>query len=445
MKKLLILGLLASAAAGGIYSWQASARPPTLTERNLAFANVQIGTMRDLVSATGVIEPRDLVLVSSELAGTVTQLLARVNDVVAEGAALAHLDDRKLQLRLEEAKSGVTTAEAALTQARAAVSQARATHDAAVAAQQYQEELASKGGFRSDREQAEAQARAAAASLEASAAGIEVAQAKLVAARTALKDAELAHRLATIRVPSSAAARRELLVLERKAEIGQLVGPQTGPLFVLATALDQVEVHAQVAEGDVNKVRPGLPALFSITTFADDELEFRAVVKEVRPLANNVKGAVYYATVLDVANRRDPATKEWLLRPGMTASVDIVRREHKDVWKVPSAALNFQLDEAYQSEAARVQVGEWKRRADAADWQVLWTWDAAAGEARPLFARIGGLKNGEPGLKDSEGNEVLEWAPGQEPARDAPPRLIVGAPPARVPGLLEQPANIKVS
>src|SRR5262249_25534796 len=154
-----------------------------------------------------------------------------------------------------------------------------------------------------------------------------------------------------LRAPESSPSqgRREFLVLERKAQEGQLVGPQAGPLFVLAGSLEQVEVHAQVAEGDINKVKPGLAAVFSVTGFTDEEVEFQGVVKEIRPLAANLKGGVYYATVLQVANRRDPVTKDWLLRPGMTASVDIIRREHKDVWKVPSAALNFQLEDAYQS------------------------------------------------------------------------------------------------
>jgi HlyD family secretion protein len=373
------------------------------------------------------------------------RLLARVNDAVVEGAELAQLDDRKIVLKLEAARIGVSGAEAAVAQASASLNQARASREAAQAAVKYQEELADKGGFRAEREQAAAQLRSASAGLDAAGAGLAVAQAKLQAAQTALKDAELAQRLTLLKVPESSPslARREVVVLERKVEEGQLVGPQSGALFVLAGGLHQVEVHVQVAEGDVNRVRPGLPALFNVTGFDDEELEFRAVVKEVKPVGSNLKGGVYYATVLELANRRDSSTGEWLLRPGMTASVDIIRREHKDVWKVPSAALNFTLDEAYQSAAARRRVADWKRRPDAADWHVLWTWDATASEARPLFARVGGLKDGEPGLKDSEGNEVLEWD--QEPSRQAPPRLIIGAPPAQAPGFFDQPANIKVS
>ena len=129
----------------------------------------------------------------------------------------------------------------------------------------------------------------------------------------------------------------------------------------------------------------------------------------------------------------------------MTASVDVVRREHKNVWKVPSAALNFKLDEAYLSEAARARLAQWQTRSDYNQWQTLWTWEAAERRAMPLFVRLGGLKNGEPGLKDSEGNEILEWEPGREPTPNQPPRVIIAAPPARAPGFFDQPTSIKVS
>jgi HlyD family secretion protein len=447
VKKVFFVTLIVGALGAGVYWWSGSGRTQALTESGLTFANLQRGTMRDVVSATGLVEPREIVVVASAMPGTVVCLRARVNELVGAGAELAQLDSRKILLKREEAQNGIALAEAAIAQARATLTQARAQHEAALVGLQYQEDLSTKGGFRSEREQAAAQLRAAGAGVEAAESGLGAAQAKLQAARTGLKEAELAHQLTALKVPQSggSAARREFLVLERKVHEGEMVGPQSGPLFVLAGGLDHVELHAQVAEGDINKVRAGLTAFFAVTAFGDNEVEFTGAVKEVRPLANNVKGGVYYDTIIQVANRRDPVTAQWLLRPGMTASVDVVRREHKDVWKVPSAALNFQLDEGYQSESVRARVAEWKRRPDAADWQILWTWDADARAAQPLFARLGGLKNGESGLKDSEGNEVLEWAAGQEPALRPLPRLIVGAPPAHAPGFFDQPTNIKIS
>src|SRR6202040_513524 len=108
--------------------------------------------------------------------------------------------------------------------------------------------------------------------------------------------------------------------------------------------LHRMDVHAQVAEGDIGRVKKGLVATFTVTAFSDENIDFHGRVKEIQPMPSNHKGAVYYDTVIDDPNQKDSETGEWRLRPGMTAAVDIVRREHKNVWKMPTAALNFQME-----------------------------------------------------------------------------------------------------
>lgn len=432
MKKLLVVLVVVGAISAGVCYWRFVPRAHTLTEQQLTFLSLEQVTMRDIVSATGLLEPRDTIVVSSEMPGAVQLVLGKINQIAQEGAVLVQLDERRLQLKKEEADNGVRTAKAMLVQAEA-------TRDAAEIAFKYQLELASKGGFRSEREQAEAQFKGALA-------GVLAAQAKVALATTAVKEAQLALDMAQIKVPSvtTAGPKREYLILDCKVHDGQMVGPQSGPLFILAGGLERMEVHAQVAEGDINKVKPGQTAVFAVTTYADEEAEYRGVVKEIRPQATNIKGAVYYDTVIEVVNRRDPQSGEWQLRPGMNVSVDILRRERQNVWRVPVAALNFQLEEAYQSEAARARVAEWQKRPDGKNWHTLWTWDATKASAWPAFVRVNGLKNGEPGLKDEQGIEVLEWEPGQEPSH-TPPCVIIAAPPAHRPGFFDKPANIKVS
>jgi membrane fusion protein, macrolide-specific efflux system len=445
VKKWLLLLLLATAVAGGVYYWHANAGVHPLTEKVLTFAEVRQATIRDVVSATGLVEPREIVIVSSESPGTVVRISGRVGKTVIEGEELAHLDDSRIALKVEEAKNGTLLADAAVMQAQAALTQAQANRDAAQRNLKYQEDV-SNTGIRAEREQAKAQYQAAIAGVEVASAGVEMARAKKQAALTAVKEAELAHRLTRIKVPDlylpqQGAVKREFLILERKLNEGQLVGPQSGPLFTLAGSLDVVEVHAQVAEGDINKVRRGLTALFNVTGFNDDDIPFEGVVTNIRPQASSIKGAVYYDAVIEVKNRKDPTTQDWQLRPGMTASVDIVRYEHKNVWRVPIGALNFKLEEAYQSESAKAKLAEWKKRPDEHAWRALWTFDPATQRPEPLMVRIE-PKKGETGLKDSEGNEILEFEPGQEPT--GPLRVIIGAPPAKAPGFFDQPANVKI-
>jgi HlyD family secretion protein len=433
VKKIVYLLATVCIATGGVWYYLHGSTRAQLHEKLLTFAMIEKTTMRDVVSATGIVRLPEILLISADLPGQIHALHANVNDLVAPGAILARLDDRRARLAVEEANNQVKTAEAALEQAKS-------LRDAADKAHKVQVDLEKQGGFRAEREQSEAAAKAAKA-------GVAVAEAKLDSAQTGLKQALLALSQLEIRVPLDAAPPgRKLLVLDRKANEGQIVGPQAGPLFTLAADLGIVEIHAQVAEGDIAKVRKGLDVLFNARTFNDDDKEFIGKVKNIQPLANNLKGAVYYDTVIEVANAQDPSTGEWLLRPGMTISLDIVRRENKDVWRVPSAALNFTLPESYQNQEARAQLADGKRRANAGDWYPIWLWSSAKQSPYPVFVRIGGADAaGLPGMKDSEGNQILEWEPGREPKGNDPFRVIIGSPPGKPAGLFDQPANIKVS
>ena len=448
VKKWLILVVLIAAVGGGLYYWLGPRGTQSLSERTLTFADVRRTTIRDIVSATGLVEPRETVVVSAESPGTVVRLLARVGDTVKDGAELAHLDDRKIVLKMEEAKNAIQLADAAISLADATLAKAHASKNAAEKSWQTQKELQKAGpGFRTERELAEAYYDAAVAGVKEAKAGVEAAHAKKLAAITAHKEAELVHKMSRIKVPELYQGLRgpdirEFLILERKAYEGQMVGPQSGPLFTLAGSLERVEVHAQVAEGDVNKIRRELKALFKISNYEDQDTDFvDGEVTQIRPLATNIKGAVYYDAVIEVKNRKDPVTKDWLLRPGMTVSLDIVRHEHVNAWRMPVGALNFTMEHAYQDAAARAHVAAWKQRPDFADWRALWVWDGGTQKARPIFARIN-AKPGEIALKDAEGNEILEWEAGKEPT--GPLRVIIGAPPARPPGILDQPANLKI-
>jgi multidrug efflux pump subunit AcrA (membrane-fusion protein) len=449
VKKWILLLLLVVCVGGGLYFWWGLVGVQPLQEKSLTFAEVRQVTIRDTISATGRVEPRKIVFVSSEGSGAVVRLSKRIGDTVREGDVLAELDDRRIVLKIEEANTGIKMAEAAILQAEAALVQADALKDAAERILKTQEEVARVGGIRAEREQAKAQLDAAAAGIKVAQAGIDVARSKKQAAETALKEARLAHDMTRIQVPGVRTWRwlsHEFLILDRKVNEGQMVGPQTGPLsgplFMLAGSFDVVEVRAEVVEGDRNRIRNGLTALFKIPNYDQDETDFEGVITNIRPLSNPVKGAVYYDAIIEVKNRRDPRTKNWQLQPGMTAAIDIVRREHPNAWRVPSGALDFTMDVAYQSDTAKARVAEWKKRADEKDWHPLWVWNDATRQPEPIFVRIGGKLNGEFGLKDSEGNEILEWESGKEPT--GPLRVIIKAPPARPPGFLDQPANVKI-
>jgi hypothetical protein len=106
--------------------------------------------------------------------------------------------------------------------------------------------------------------------------------------------------------------------------------------------------------------------------------------------------------------------------------------------------LSLQLDEAYQTPAARSKLALWRDRSDADDWKPVWILDPQS-KPWPIFVRIGGKdKHGEAGIKDAQYNEVLDWDPDFDPKKlSRDPQVIVNAPPIHSPGFFDKP-NVKL-
>ena len=104
-------------------------------------------------------------------------------------------------------------------------------------------------------------------------------------------------------------------------------------LFTLAEDLQQMELHVDVDEADVGLVAVGQQATFSVDAYTSRD--FPAQITEVRFAPKTVEGVVTYETVLSVDN------SDLALRPGMTATAEILVQRLTDVLQVPNAALRF--------------------------------------------------------------------------------------------------------
>jgi HlyD family secretion protein len=449
VKKLLLVLLLLGGLLAGVASWLRWERTPPLGPDSYSLSPVEFGRTTEVVSATGVVQAGKVYQVGTQLSGKVVQVLADFNQVVEEGEVLLRLDDQRAQENLKQA-------ELAVSAARVGVRQAEAARGAAEKTLQRERERAPEVRRQVDVDLAESQ-------LESARAGVEAARVKVEEAEEARRQAEEALRrtvirapvLAAVEVPGHSAAqpgaqgvgslapegaatreKRTFTVLDRRVELNQQVGPPASAhLFTLAADLERMRVHVQVAEGDVHKVMRGLPAEFTVSGGDDNEPVFRGKVEDVRLVPVSEHGAVYYRVILDVPNERNPVSGDWRLRPGLTASVDILRRTHERVWKVPAAALNFHPEGSALTEAARAKLARWQSRPDHDLWSPVWV-VGADGRPSPVLVRLGGVNaRGETGIQEAQSTEVLEWDPELQPRPDprdpaAMPRLIIGMPPA---------------
>ncbi len=277
---------------------------------------VQRGDITATVSATGILRPVKQVDVGSEVSGVIKAVNVDYNDAVKRGQVLALLDTQQL-LAL------VAQAQAALDSARAGARQADATQNETELNLHRCERLAeTQMCSQQDLDQLRAGFLRANAGTAAAAASVSQADANLNAAKTALDKAAI---LAPI----------DGIVLNRYVEPGQTVAAtfQTPVLFTLAEDLRQMQLQADIDEADVGRVRAGQAATFTVDAYPGQP--FAAQVSAVRFSPKTVDGVVTYEAVLAFDNQA------LLLRPGMTATAEIVTETVHGVLTVANAALRF--------------------------------------------------------------------------------------------------------
>jgi HlyD family secretion protein len=94
-----------------------------------------------------------------------------------------------------------------------------------------------------------------------------------------------------------------------------------------------MELHVDVDEADVGQVKEGQQAVFMVDAYS--ERIFPAEIIQVRYGSQEVDGVITYETVLNVDN------SDLSLRPGMTATSDIIVEEIENGVLVPNAGLRF--------------------------------------------------------------------------------------------------------
>ncbi|MFC4310333.1 efflux RND transporter periplasmic adaptor subunit [Steroidobacter flavus] len=301
------------------------------------------GDLTVTVTATGNLEPRNQVEIGSELSGTVSKVNVDVNDEVKAGQVLAALDTTRLKAQVLQQESSLASAEARVLQADAGAKEARANF---ARLQKVRELSGNKLPSQQDMDVAEAAVARADGELAAAKAAVAQSRASLETVRTDLGKTEL-------RSPING------VILVRSVEPGQTVAAslQAPVLFIMAEDLKKMELHVSVDEADVGSVQVGQEASFTVDAYPNRR--FSAHITQVHFASSNTKatsssssssqasatstGVVTYETVLEVDN------PELLLRPGMTATAEIVTTNIDDAVLVPNAALRFSPEAANAS------------------------------------------------------------------------------------------------
>lgn len=342
--KWLLLALVVIAVAFGLWRYFGSSE-----QAGYATQKVERGALTVTVSATGKLAPTNQVQVGSELSGKITKVLVDVNDRVTVGQPLALIDPAVLDDQIEQGQAGVAAAQATVAQNQATLTESRAQLNRF-------EEVSRLSGGRVPAKTEMDNARAAVARAQAT---LRASQAQVTAQQAGLRSNITQRNRAIIRSPVNG------VVLARQIDPGQTVAASfnTPTLFVIAEDLSAMELEVAIDEADVGQVKDGQKANFTVDAFPGET--FPAAIRRV-DVGSNLSAqsststtststtsaqVVSYGATLSVANAQQK------LRPGMTATAEIVTLQKSNVLLVPNAALRFTPTDASAPQAGGGMAG----------------------------------------------------------------------------------------
>jgi HlyD family secretion protein len=272
-------------------------------------AEVKRGNLTITISATGTVEPEEVIDVGAQVAGIVDYFgkdkdgnSIDYGSVVEEGTVLAKIDDSLYST------------------------------DVALATAQLQD--ANAKSYQAERDWARAQKLGpsealAESSYDAYKSAYDIAKANVALSQATLDRAKRNLDYCTIKSPVKG------IVIDRRVNIGQtVVSSLNAPsLFLIAKDLKRMQVWVSVNETDIGHIHPGQPVNFTADAFQGEV--FRGEVGKIRLNATMTQNVVTYTVEVITDNSNGK------LFPYLTANAKFVVSDDNNVLLVPNAALRW--------------------------------------------------------------------------------------------------------
>lgn len=265
-----------------------------------ATATISRGDLRQVVTATGEIQPLNTINVGSQVSGTIEEIFVDYNSKVKKGDVLLKIEPSVLQASVDEAKASLVSSESQRDYAKSEYERNKILYE---------------DGF------------IARAELEQSQTTYEQAEQNVNKMKSQYDRAVTNLGYATITSPVDGT------VISRQVDVGQTVAAsfQTPDLFAIAEDLSKMQIETAVSEADIGMIEEGQTVTFTVDAYPSQT--FEGNVRQIRLSPTVTSNVVVYTVVIDVDN------SDLRLKPGMTAFVTILISEKNDVWKVQNSSL----------------------------------------------------------------------------------------------------------
>ena len=324
---------------------------------------IQRGNVTATIGATGTVRAKQTAVLVWQAAGTVDDVLVDVGNPVAANDVLASLKKTSLPQSVIMAEADLVNAQQALEElqssdtarAQSAIT-LREAQDAYDKAANWRKELNGKITIKTivykkvmGRTVPQVEEREDYPDAET----IKKADEDLALAKAKLDDAQREYdRLKN--GPDSAdlaAAQARVDAAQATLNLARIIAPFDGTVtesYILpgdqvgagATAfridnLTHLYVDVEVSEVDINSVNVGQPVTLTFDAILDKDVPYNGTVVEVAQAGTSVQGVVSFKVTVELTDADE------LVKPGMTAAVNIVVKEIKDELLVPNRAVRL--------------------------------------------------------------------------------------------------------
>ncbi len=303
---LIFLAVVVLAAAGGTW-YYFFGRPDKQPEYSTV--KVARGSVIQTISATGNLQTTSQVTISSQVSGNVLAINADFNDIVKKGQWLLKIDPSTYEQRLRQAKADLEAAKASTVKTR---------EDTARTKDLFGKSLVSQSDY------------------DTAIAQLAQSESSLVSREAAFENAQTDLNRCIIYSPIDG------VVLNRTIDVGATVNVNQSavPLYTIINDLTRLQISADVSEADIGNVQESQPVRFSVDAYLNRP--FQGTVSQVRNFAKNTSGVVTFSVIIDVDNAN------LLLKPGMTATANIIIAERPNILTVANNALRVRIPNEIQ-------------------------------------------------------------------------------------------------
>ena len=350
------------------------------------FTKVENGDIQKIVSATGTIVPTSEIVLSSEISGKIVNIFKDYNDTVLEGEKLAIFDQNPFILKVKESQTAVDISNSVLKQKKARLEKAKAELSNAKSNRvgsmakindyelyivniennliNQKELLKNKYISKKEFEDSEldfnrslfqlknlqADLLSLDATIDSRVSNIKIIEAEIEEIKTLISQRKLTLESENLDLSKTIIISPiKGFILDKHISIGDVLGSyqKDSIMFTIAESLENMNLEIFIDESDIGNIKLNQNVIFSTDAFPDKKIE--ANISQIRYTPIEEQNVITYQVIASFKNPNQ------ILFPGMTANIEIIIDERKNVLKIKNAALSVKI----QGESSKPKKNKW--------------------------------------------------------------------------------------